>query len=95
MLRLLRAIPTQTLAGKLSMLRNDSRSGAVTVEAIDYLRALFAEPTAPGSQMAARAATLLEDADVVAASSAALASDLLNLVSEGSSVSLSSRSATS
>jgi len=77
-LRLLRASPTQTLAGRLSMLRDNPRSGAVTVEAMDYLRALFAEPTAPGSQMAARAATPLEDADVVAASSAALATDLLN-----------------
>jgi len=87
-LRLLRAIPTETLAGRLNLLRGDARSSAVMLEAIDYLRSLFAEPTAPGSQMAARAAMPLEDADVVAASSAALASDLLNLVSEGSSVSL-------
>jgi hypothetical protein len=80
-LRLLRAIPTQTLAEALDVLRGDVRSGVVTLEAVDYLRALFAEPTSPGSQMAARATTPLEDADVVSASSAALASDLLAAVS--------------
>lgn len=80
-LRLLRAIPTQTLAEMLDVLRGDMRSGVVTLEAVDYLRALFAEPTSPGSQMAARATTPLEDPDVVSASSAALASDLLAAVS--------------
>lgn len=79
-LRLLRAIPTQTLAEALDVLRGDARSGVVTLEAVDYLRVLFGEPTSPGSQMAARAATPLEDADVVAASSASLATDLLATV---------------
>lgn len=82
-LRLLRAIPTQTLAGRLTMLRGDARAGDVTLEATDYLRAFFSEPTTPGSQMAARAATPLEDPDIVAASSAALASDLLAAVGSG------------
>lgn len=77
-LRLLRAIPTERLAGDLRALREDRRCAEVTSEAIEHLRTLFAEATAPGSQMAARAATPLEDPDVVAASCAALTNDLLS-----------------
>ena len=76
--RLLRAIQTKSLAADLRTLGNDPRSAEVTSEAIDHLRTLFAEAAAQGSQMAARAATPLEDPEVVAASSAALASDLLS-----------------
>jgi len=77
-LRILRAIPTERLAGDLRALRDDPRSAEVTSEAIEHLQTLFAEATASGSQMAARAATPLDDPDVVAASCAALANDLLS-----------------
>ena len=42
-----------------------------------YLETLFGAASAPGSQMAARAAEPLEDPDIIAASCAALAGDLL------------------
>jgi hypothetical protein len=78
LLRLLRAIPVADLAAGLHRLAGVDLSAEVTEEAITYLTELFSTPDAPGSMMAARAATPLEDPDTVAASCAALAGDLLS-----------------
>ncbi len=77
-LRLLRAIAVAELAAGLQRLAGADLSAEVTQEAISYLAELFSTPDAPGSRMAARAATPLEDPDTVAASCAALAGDLLS-----------------
>ena len=76
-LRLLRAVPTETFAGALDRLREDPLSAEVTEQAISYLRELFSSPGAPGSSMAARAASPLESEDVISGSCAVLSQDLL------------------
>ncbi len=76
-LRLLRAVPTETFAGALGRLRKDPLSAGVTEAAISYLRELFSSPNAPGSSMAARAASPLEPEDEVKGSCAVLSQDLL------------------
>lgn len=79
-LRLLRAIPTADLATGFQRLADAELAADVTREAVAYAEELFATAAAVGSTMAARAATPLEDPDTVAASCAALASDLLAAV---------------
>jgi hypothetical protein len=76
-LRLLRAVPTETLAEALNLLREDPLSAEVTKQAISYLRELFSSPDAPGSAMAARAASPLEPEDEIRASCAILSQDVL------------------
>jgi hypothetical protein len=76
-LRLLRGVTTLALAASVRGLLADERSSEVTAEAIEHLGRLFGSSTAEGSQMAARAAELLEDPAEIAASCAALAGDLL------------------
>jgi len=76
-LRLLRAVPTDTFARALGRLRADQLSAEVTGQAISYLRELFSSPDAPGSAMAARAASPLEPEDEIRASCAFLSQDLL------------------
>lgn len=76
-LRLLRAVPTEIFAEALSRLREDALSAQVTEEAISYLRELFSSPGAPGSAMAARAASPLEPEDEIRESCAFLSRDLL------------------
>ena len=49
----------------------------MTEEALSFLRDLFSEPSRPGCQMAARAASPLESEDPIAASCAVLTQDLL------------------
>jgi hypothetical protein len=78
-LRVLRAISTEELARTVRTLLEDEMSSAVTREALDLLRDLFASPTAEGSRMAARAAAP-EPEPEIRASSAALAEDLLRAV---------------
>jgi hypothetical protein len=78
-LRLLRAVPTETFAGELGRLRNDPLSAEVTEQAISYLRELFSSPDALGSSMAARAASPLEPQDEIRASCAFLSQDLLGV----------------
>jgi hypothetical protein len=76
--RLLVAIPTATLSASLARLLDNALSGAVTASAMEYLRALFAAgPDATGSQMAGRTEQDVGNPETVAASCAALASDLL------------------
>lgn len=76
-LRILRAIETETIVAATKTLLLDDRSATVTEASIEFLRMLFAAPAAPGSQMAARAAQPLEDPATIAASVAVLAVDLL------------------
>jgi hypothetical protein len=80
-LRLLRATRTDDIAEVLQRLSKDQRSAEVTSEALEQLRGLFGRSEAQGCQMAARAATPLEDAATIAASAATLAGDLLRALS--------------
>ncbi|MFA5889334.1 MAG: hypothetical protein WDA27_00025 [Actinomycetota bacterium] len=76
--RILRAIPTETLAAGVNHLLVDDRSRDVARAAIDYLRELFGTPEAQGCQMAGRALVPLEDPVEIAAACSALALDLLH-----------------
>lgn len=76
--RLLIAIPTEELAAALRLLLLDDLAAGVTSEALEHLGTLFASgPDRLGAQMAARTEEGVGDPDVVAASVATLASDLL------------------
>ena len=75
--RILRAIPTGTLAASVDRLLGEDRSRDVTREAIDFLRELFGSPDAQGCQMAGRAVVPLENPEEIAAACSALATDLL------------------
>ena len=79
-LRLLRAIPTERLAQDLAKLLQQDVSRNVTEEAVGYLSTLFGTTTSEGTQMAVRATELLEDPEQIAASCAALASELARVV---------------
>lgn len=77
--RLLVAIPTNDLAHTLRWLRHDPLAGAVTNQALSYLRGLFAAGAeATGSEMAGRAEQDVGEPEVVAASASVLAADLLD-----------------
>lgn len=78
-LRLLRATTTADLAARLRRLRAEEVSQEVTEQALRLLADLFATPDASGSQMAVRATSGLEDAATIAASCAALTSELLEV----------------
>ncbi len=76
--RLLVAVDTADLAQRLSLLRRESFSAAVTEQALDYLAKLFAAgPDADGSTMAGRAEAGVGEPATVAASVSVLAQDLL------------------
>ena len=79
-LRLLQASPTDALAEMFVQLVRADVCATVTDEALTALRDLFAEPRAPGAQMAVRAAGALAVPDEIAGSCAALTSDLLAAV---------------
>ena len=76
-LRLLRAVPTETLAERLELLASSELAAEVTAEARAQLTELFASPDAEAVVMAVRAAGTDEDADTIAASLVALVQDLL------------------
>jgi hypothetical protein len=78
--RLLQSIPTETFAVGLRTLRRASLFGAVTEDAVGFLRDLFGRMDAIGSLMAARALDPLEDPLTVAASCSALTDDLLTAI---------------
>ena len=82
-LRLLRAIPTDTLVDGLRRLLDSAVARDVTTEALSLAASLLARPDSPGAQMAAQAAGGLEDPDVVAASLATLWSYLSKEFREG------------
>ena len=79
-LRLLKA--ADNLPGRLRFLRDHELSGDVARHALQYLEQKFTEATAEGSRWAAEACEGLEDTDVVAAQTAALARRLLKDVEE-------------
>lgn len=79
-LRLLRAVSTEAMAGGVHTLLNEEISAGVTEEALTFLRDLFSEPSRPGCQMAAQAATPLEPEDTIAASCVFLTQDLLRQI---------------
>jgi hypothetical protein len=81
-LRLLKAIPTSTLARSFGMLLDHSISGEVTRDALTSLRSLFGDLRGAGSLMAVRAAGPLADSDAIAQSCAILTTDLLQTVGE-------------
>ncbi|MEX2586829.1 MAG: hypothetical protein WD602_02400, partial [Actinomycetota bacterium] len=62
--RLLRATPTEDLAARLRLLRNDERAGDVTTEALENLSRLFGDPLGDGAAMAVRAIGGAEDEGV-------------------------------
>ena len=79
-LRLLQATDTSALAVAVRRLLQVDVARDVTREALGILEEHFTDVRAAGPQMAARSAGALMPAEVVAASCAALASDLLLLL---------------
>ena len=75
--RLLRAIPTTTLADGLAALERDPRSADVTTAALDAFRAMFVDKSGEGVAMALTASEGLEDPDTLAQSTIILAADLM------------------
>ncbi|CAN5774578.1 hypothetical protein BH23ACT10_BH23ACT10_17860 [soil metagenome] len=75
-LRLLRAIPLDELTQRTRDLLASDLAGDVTRTALGYGNELLGQPEQPWAQMAARAVAGLEDPDIIAASLAALFSDL-------------------
>jgi hypothetical protein len=80
-LRLLRAVPTDELAGTFKKLLDTGLCSEVTREALASLKDLFSTARGVGSQMAVPAAGPLAAANEIAASCAALTMDLLGAVS--------------
>lgn len=79
-LRLLQAVPLETLADGSRALLGEQVAAGVTEEALSFLWDLFSEPSRAGCRMAARAAAPLEPEDTISASCAFLAQDLLRAV---------------
>lgn len=82
-LRLLRAVPTAGIRRRMERLLTDPLSAGVTGEALERMPGLFGTPASIGCVMAGRAAEPLEAADIIAASTAALAQDLIAAVQQG------------
>ena len=80
--RLLRAIDTADLAGRIALLARSEPCATVTAEALDHLPRLFSRAESAGTEMAVRAAGVNADAEVIAASMTVLVSDLLATVGE-------------
>lgn len=79
-LRLLRAVPTKTLAVGLDRLRNDALCAEVTNEGIGHLRTLFGAVATRGTEMAVRATEGLEDPAIIARSCVALSVAVLRAI---------------
>lgn len=80
--RLLQAVETRDLARRFGTLRSDPRCRDVTEAALERLPELFGRRQSTGSLMAARAASVLQPGDEIAASAAVLTSDLLAALKE-------------
>lgn len=78
--RILASLSPNTLAQRLTLLRQDGRSIGVTEEALRYLREMFGTGSASGSQLAGAAVVPLDDPDTIAESAAALSQELLALL---------------
>ena len=79
-LRLLRAVSTPDLESGIRHLLRDEISSSTTAEAIEAFRGLFSGADSEGTVMAVRAASPLEDPEVVALSTISLAGDFLEAV---------------
>ena len=79
-LRLLRAVDTSVLAGRLRPLLVHELTRSVAEEAVDLLGPLFAESRSDGVEMAVRAAGAGEDSATIAASLIALVADLRSIL---------------
>jgi len=75
--RLLRAVPTRHLADKIRELLNSEVAGDVTRQALHFVRELFGDPDAPGSQLAGDAERDVGDPELVSQSVPLLVQDLL------------------
>lgn len=80
--RMLVATNTTELGNRLAELSADPLAGSATTVAIGHLRDLFAGSAALGPIMAGRAEQLVGEPEVVAASAAVLASDLVVVVDQ-------------
>lgn len=80
--RLLIATDAAEVGARLTALASDELAGPATTVSIAHLRELFADATSLGSIMAGRAEQLVGDPEVVSASVAALAGDLLESVDQ-------------
>lgn len=76
-LRLLRAVETDALAGRLALLRASDIAGGVSAEAIELLPSLFGSATAEGVLMAVRSAGAGEDPETISGSMVTLVDDLI------------------
>ena len=75
--RLLRAVPTEVLAQRFSLLLADELSARVTEHALAEIPRMFGTRTSPGSQMAVRAAGLFDAGDTIAATIVVLTRELI------------------
>jgi hypothetical protein len=78
--RLLRGLPTETLADGIRRLRSDGVAGETTRRALDAFAGLFADPDGRGVRQLVRSLAGLEDAAMIAASCTALANALLAIL---------------
>ena len=76
--RLLQAIPTDDLAGRLGRLRDSHQAGAVTAAAIEHLQVLFATRTGAGIELAVRATRAIVDPEELTLTLITLTSDLMD-----------------
>lgn len=79
-LRILRAVDLASLASALKVLEANELSRDVTAIALSEMPRLFGTPRSPASMMAAAAAAPVEPGDIIAASCAALVSELLGML---------------
>lgn len=80
--RLLRAIPTDSLAGALRNLLDSEAAGEITRQALGFLEELFGSPDAPGSQLAGDAERGVGEPEVVAQAVSLLTGDLLRALND-------------
>lgn len=83
-LRILRAMPTAEIRGRMERLLENPVSAGVTGEALKLMPGLFGTPESIGCVMAGRAVEPLEPAEIIAASAAALVQDLVAAMRRGS-----------
>ena len=75
--RLLQAIPTDDLAGRLARLRDSQKAGEVTAAAIDHLQLLFGARSGAGIELAVRATRAIIDPEELTLTLITLTSDLM------------------
>lgn len=75
--RLLQAIPTDDLAGRLALLRDSQEAGEVTDAAIDHLQVLFGARSGAGIELAVRATRTIIDPEELTLTLITLTGDLM------------------